>query len=94
MKKLLTALCFTCALAIATQAEEGTQTKKNHQGKPATAEQKAMQKEILEKYDTNKDGKLDKTEKSKISADDKAKMEKAGLGHKKKAGEKTEDAAK
>ena len=94
MKKLLTALCFTCALAVVAQAEEGTETKKKHQGKPPTAEQKAMQKELLEKYDTNKDGRLDKAEKSKISAEDKAKLEKAGMGRKKKAGEKTADATK
>jgi len=94
MKKLMTILCFTCALAIAAQADDGTSTKKKQHGKPPTADQKALQKEMLEKYDTNKDGKLDKAEKSKISADDKAKMEKAGLGHKKKSGEKTEDTAK
>ena len=94
MKKLLTALCFTCAFAVVAQAEEGTETKKKHQGKPSTTEQKAMQKEILEKYDTNKNGKLDKAEKSKISTEDKAKMEKAGMGRKKKAGEKPEDATK
>jgi hypothetical protein len=92
MKKLLTALCFTCALAVAAQAEEGTETKKKHQGKPPTAEQKAMQKEILEKYDTNKDGKIDKKERAKISAEDKTKMEKAGMGHQRKGGEK-KDAA-
>jgi len=40
--------------------------------------------EMLAKYDANKDGKLDKEERSKMSADDKAKMEKAGLTHKKK----------
>ena len=80
--------------AIAAQAEEGTQTKKKQSAKAPTPEQKAAQKEILEKYDTNKDGKLDKVEKSKISTEDKAKMEKAGMGRKKKGGQKTEDAAK
>jgi len=88
MKKLLTALCFTCALAVAAQAEEGTPTKKNHQGKTLTAEQKALQKEILEKYDTNKDGKLEKAERAKISAEDNAKMEKAGLEPQKKGAKK------
>ena len=38
----------------------------------------------LAKYDTNKDGKLDKEERSKISAEDKEKMDKAGLTPKKK----------
>jgi len=88
MKKLLTALCFTCALAVAAQADEGTEAKNKHQGKPPTPEQKAVQKEILEKYDTNKNGKIDKDERAKISPEDKAKMEKAGMGRKKKAGGK------
>lgn len=78
MKKLLIVACFSCALALAVQAQD---TKAKH---PQTAEQKALLKEITEKYDTNKDGKLDKEERSKISAEDKAKLEKAGLGHKKK----------
>jgi hypothetical protein len=94
MMKLMTALCFTCALAVAAQAEEGTDTKKKRQGKPLTAEQKATQKEILEKYDANKNGKIDKTERASISAADKEKLEKAGLGRKKKAAEKQEGAAK
>ena len=85
MKKLLVALCFTCALVLAVQAGEGKQGKKKHE---QTAEQKALHKEILAKYDANKDGKLDKDERAKISAEDKAKMEKAGLTHKKKADHK------
>ena len=85
MKKLLFALCFTCALLLAVQAEAGAGNKKSEGKKPAlTDEQKALKKEILEKYDTNKDGKLDKEESAKISEEDKAKMEKAGLSHGKK----------
>jgi len=78
MKKLLIALCFTCALAIAVQAQESKKERK------MTEEQKTLQKEMLAKYDTNKDGKLDKDERAKISAEDKEKMDKAGLGRKKK----------
>ena len=81
MKKLLVALCFTCALALAVQAEDTKSGKKKHE---QSAEQKTLKKDMLAKYDTNKDGKLDKAEKAKISAEDKAKMEKAGLGPKKK----------
>lgn len=44
-----------------------------------STEQKALIKEITAKYDTNKDGKLSKEERAKISAEDKAKLEKAGL---------------
>lgn len=82
MKKLLVALCFSCALAVAVQAQDA---KPKHE---RTAEQKALQKEMVEKYDTNKNGKLDKEEKSKISAEDKAKMDKAGLTPKKKKSDK------
>jgi hypothetical protein len=79
MKKLLVALCVTSALAIAAQAQEEGKEKKTESRRPApTAEQKALRKEMLEKYDTNKDGKLDKEERAKISAEDKAKMEKFG----------------
>jgi len=46
-----------------------------------TDEQKTLLKEITAKYDANKDGKLDKEERLKISADDKERMKKAGLGH-------------
>lgn len=78
MKKILTALCLIAALALAAQTAQAKAKK------PAlTDEQKAVRKEIIDKYDTNKDGKLDAEEKAKISAEDKEKMTKAGLGDKK-----------
>ncbi|HWF19909.1 MAG TPA: hypothetical protein VG754_11605 [Verrucomicrobiae bacterium] len=55
--------------------------------KAVTDEQKALKKEMLEKYDTNKDGKLDKDERAKMTPEDKAKWSKA-FPHKKK---KTDD---
>lgn len=78
MKKLLVALPIIAALALAAQAGEG---KREH--KKLTDEQKAVYKELLAKYDANKDGKLDKEERAKMSAEDKEKLEKAGLGRKK-----------
>ena len=84
MKKLLFVLSLTCVLAVTANAAEDKAEGK----KPAlTEEQKTLKKEMADKYDTNKDGKLDKEERAKISAEDKAKMEKAGLsqGKKKKA---------
>ena len=78
MKKLLIALCFTCALVMAVQAGEGKKERKR------TEEQKTLQKEMLAKYDTDKNGKLDKNERAKISTEDKEKMDKAGLTPKKK----------
>lgn len=82
MKKLLMALCFTCALALAVHAGEGDD-KKSEPGKKraATPEQKAARKALVEKHDANKDGKLDKEERAKISAEE---LEKAGYARKKK----------
>jgi hypothetical protein len=77
MKKLLVALLgLACAFTLTVNAAEGK--------KELTDDQKAVMKEMLAKYDANKDGKLDKEERAKISAEDKEKMQKAGLGHKKK----------
>ena len=54
-----------------------------------TEEQRKLRQELLEKYDTNKDKKLDKKERAKISKEDKEKLEKAGLArHAKKADKK------
>jgi hypothetical protein len=78
MKKLLVVLIgFACAAALTLNAAEGKEKRK------LTDDQKAVQKEMLGKYDTNKDGKLDKEERAKISKEDKEKMQKAGLGRKK-----------
>jgi hypothetical protein len=44
-----------------------------------TPEQKQLRKEMMQKYDTNGDKKLDKDELAKVSAEDKDKYEKAGI---------------
>jgi hypothetical protein len=82
MKKLLVALCLTSVLALSAYAQD-TKPEEGKKKPALTEEQKALKKEMLAKYDTNKDGKLDKEEKAKISAEDKEKMEKAGLNQKK-----------
>jgi len=41
---------------------------------PKSQERKGPPKEFLEKYDTNKDGKLDQEERSKVSQEDKKKF--------------------
>ena len=51
------------------------------------AEQKKVQTEMLAKYDTSKDGKLDKTEKAAMSEEDKAAWAKAFPAKKKKGSE-------
>ena len=82
MKKLLLALCAITALTLTVRADDATTTPKKPE---LTADQKALMKDMLAKYDTNKDGKLSKDERAAMSADDKAKMEKAGLTKMKKA---------
>lgn len=49
---------------------------------PLTEDQKKLRKEIVDKYDVNKDGKLDRDEMQKISETDRKKMRDAGLGPK------------
>ena len=92
MKKLLVAaLALFCATAIMVQAQ-GTAPKKAK--KALTPEQQTVQTEMLKKYDTNKDGKLDKTEKAAMSQEDKDKMTGAGLGKKKAPAAPAADAGK
>jgi hypothetical protein len=87
MKKVLSLAVGIALLGLVAPAI--SQAKEKKEGKShATAEQKTLRKELMEKYDANKDGKLDKEEKGKISAEDKEKMEKAGMTHKKSEGDK------
>jgi ABC-type transporter MlaC component len=77
MKKILVAVMgLMCACALVVHAQDAAPAKK---GKKLTAEQEAVMKDMLAKYDTNKDGKLDKTERAAMSQEDKDKMTKAGL---------------
>jgi hypothetical protein len=74
MKKILVAVMgLICASALVVNAQDAKPAKK------MTPEQEALNKEMLAKYDENKDGKLDKTERARISKEDKEKMVKAGL---------------
>lgn len=88
MKKLLIALCITTAIAIAAHAEAPKKEGGAKKRPQLTEEQKKVRKEITTKYDSNKNGRLDKEERSKMSTEDKEKLEKAGLGKKKKDGAK------
>lgn len=77
MKKLLVAVCVTCALAVAAQAQDHKETKRKHEPSPEV-------KAILEKYDANKDGKLDKDERKQMTAEDKKQLKQARTAHPKK----------
>ena len=98
MKKLLAfalsvALLGAVSPALVRAADADPGAKKAH--KP-TEEQRKLRKELLDKYDTNKDGKLNKAERAKISKDDQEKLEKAGLAahHKKADNQDKKDSAK
>lgn len=81
MKKLLVALAaIICATSMMVQAQESTNSAPAPKKHKLTATQQKVMDEMLAKYDTNHDGKLDKTERSAMSADDKQKMIDAGLG--------------
>ncbi|OHE80884.1 MAG: hypothetical protein A2107_16140 [Verrucomicrobia bacterium GWF2_62_7] len=82
---VLTAIAVCCMVATAAEG------KKKGDGKrpPMTAEQKEFNKKMVEKYDANKDGKLDKEERAKMSDEDKGAMKKlfphhGGKKHEKK----------
>jgi hypothetical protein len=78
MKKLLVALMtLACAFAITAKAADDTDKPK------LTKEQKAERKALIEKYDANKDGKIDKEERAKMSKEDKEKWQSLGGGKKK-----------
>ncbi|HEX7571127.1 MAG TPA: hypothetical protein VF492_11540 [Verrucomicrobiae bacterium] len=80
MKKLIiAALALCCATALTVQAQD-TAPKKHK----LTPEQKQVMDTMLAKYDTNKDGKLDKTERAAMTQADKDKLAAVGLGHSKK----------
>ncbi len=71
MKNTLWIAAAVCAVAVTVNAAD---EKKVEKKKAVLSEdQKKTLKEINEKYDTNKDGKLDKDERAKISDDDKKK---------------------
>jgi Ni/Co efflux regulator RcnB len=85
MKKLLVAF-ITAAFALALTAKADDATDKT---KP-TKEQKAERKALIEKYDANKDGKIDKEERAKMTKEDSDKWK--SLGHGKKKDKKAAEA--
>ena len=79
LRAMLLTVGFCGFLAIAANAADGDK-------KPAaTPEQKALRKEITEKYDKDKDGKLSAEERKAMSKEDQEKWSKAGNGGRKKA---------
>jgi hypothetical protein len=75
-KLLLTAFVCT-SFIIAVRADEERPQRRN-KGQ-LTEEQRTLMKELRAKYDKNKDGKLDETERKAMTAEDKERMAKAGF---------------
>jgi hypothetical protein len=74
MKKLILMLALACAASFNVKAAD---TNAAPHRPELTAEQKALKEEMLKKYDENKDGKLTKEERAKMSAEDTAKWKAA-----------------
>lgn len=72
MKYLLTIIALTLSLNAQGTPEHPPGQGGNHRKPPEKI--KELREEMLKKYDTNKDGKLDKEERSKISPEDRKKM--------------------
>jgi hypothetical protein len=89
MKKILAIAAILCATAVVIQAQDAAPAAPAapaaKMGKKLTAEQQKVMDEMLAKYDTDKNGKLDKTERAAMSQEDKDKMTAAGLTRGKKA---------
>jgi len=97
MKKILTLALSLSLLGILAPALRAADADNGGTKRPKlTEEQRKLRKELLEKYDTNKDGRLDKEERAKVSKEDKEKLEKAGLvrNRKKNADSDKKDSSK
>lgn len=93
MKKLLSLIAIATALTLSATAAEGEKENKDKdaaKGKSSlTAEQKAVRKELMAKYDANKNGYLDKEEQSKMTPEEQEKWNSiAAAAKEKKAGTK------
>ena len=81
MRKLLALVVTLGALTVGYAAEQPAADKGEKKPKAElTDAQKKLRADLLAKYDTNKDGKLDREEFAKVSEEDKAKLKEAHLG--------------
>ena len=82
MRKLLALVVTLGALTVgnAVIAQPAAEKPAKKERPVLTDEQKKLRADLLAKYDTNKDGKLDKDELAKVSEEDKAKLKEAHLG--------------
>lgn len=96
MKKLLSIIVVGIVFAGAASAgDQETKSDSADGGKKKAApgaEQKALRKELIQKYDANKNGRLDKQEKSKMTPEDQAKWNSVAAAAKEKPAEREQAA--
>jgi hypothetical protein len=96
MKKLLSIIVVGIVFAGAASAgDQETKSDSADVGKKKAApgaEQKALRKELIQKYDANKNGRLDKQEKSKMTPEDQAKWNSVAAAAKEKPAEREQAA--
>jgi hypothetical protein len=73
---LVFGVCLAASTNLALAEDKKAEKKK---GPALTEEQKKVRQELLDKYDTNKDGKLSRDERNKMSDADREKAQKAHL---------------
>jgi ribosome biogenesis protein Tsr3 len=79
LRAVILAIGLWSAVALTTSAADNDQKAPTRRRAQLTEEQKTLMKEIREKYDKDKDGKLSPEERKAISQADKERMEKAGI---------------
>jgi ribosome biogenesis protein Tsr3 len=79
LRAVILAIGLWSAVTLMANAADNDQKAPTRRRAQLTEEQKALMKEIREKYDKDKDGKLSPEERKAISQEDKDRMEKAGI---------------
>jgi len=89
LRALILAVGLVTCLTLRAAADDDDKKPDTKKRGQLTEEQKNIRKEIIAKYDKNKDGKLDAEERKAISAEDKEKLKQAGLGPRKQKKEES-----
>lgn len=69
-KTLIVASVILLGLAVSTRADDEASKKGEKPKSTPSAEEKVQRKQLIEKYDTNKNNRLDKEERSKMTPED------------------------
>ena len=80
MRVLILALGLCGALTLTANAADDEKKAEPRKRPPLTEEQKTLMKEIREKYDKDKDGRLDLVEQKALKPEDKQRLSQAGMG--------------